>query len=71
MHDGNDSATAIPAGGNAYPVIPVATAPTGTSFHQAMYTPAGGLPVTGGYTPAPVAHTHRAPRGRPREHVAT
>ena len=40
--------TAIPAGGSAYPVIPVATAPTGTTFHMAMFAPAGGLPVTGG-----------------------
>jgi hypothetical protein len=45
---GDYIAAAIPPGGNAYPVIPVAKAPTGTTFHMAMYAPAGGLPVTGG-----------------------
>jgi hypothetical protein len=57
---GDYIATAIPARGNAYPVIPVATAPTGTTFHQAMYAPAGGLPVTGGARPALVARATSA-----------
>jgi hypothetical protein len=45
---GDYIATAVLAGGNAYPVFPVSSAPTGSTFHQAMYAPAGGLPVTGG-----------------------
>jgi hypothetical protein len=55
---GDYIATAIPPGGNAYPVIPVAKTPTGTTFHQAMYVPAGGLPITGGASPASAAHAH-------------
>lgn len=41
------SASVLP-GGQAFPVIAVANAPTGTVFDQAMYVPTGGLPVTGG-----------------------
>jgi hypothetical protein len=52
---GDYIATTVLAGGNAYPVLPVAKAPTGSTFHQAMYVPAGGLAVTGG--------THRAVAG--------
>lgn len=67
---GDYIATAIPPGGNAYPVIPVAKAPTGTTFHQAMYVPAGGLPVTGGPSPASPAHA-QAPRHRAPAPVTT
>ncbi|NUT21354.1 MAG: exo-alpha-sialidase [Hamadaea sp.] len=45
---GDYISTSILAGGNAYPVIPVATAPSGTTFHVPMVTPTGGLPVSGG-----------------------
>jgi hypothetical protein len=55
---GDYIATAIVAGGNAYPVIPVAHAPAGTTFHQAMYVPAGGLAITGGTRAASAAHSH-------------
>ena len=56
---GDYIATAIVAGGNAYPVIPVSRAPAGSTFHQAMYVPAGGLAVTGGSRAASAAHSHR------------
>jgi hypothetical protein len=63
---GDYIATTIVAGGNAYPVLPVAKAPSGTTFQQAMYVPAGGLAVTGGARAASAAHGHpgiqRAPR---------
>ena len=36
------------AGGRAFPVIPVASAPTGSTFNQAMFVPTGGLAVVGG-----------------------
>jgi hypothetical protein len=49
---GDYISTAVLAGGNAYTVLPVAHARTGSTFHQAMYVPAGGLPVTGGTHPA-------------------
>jgi hypothetical protein len=35
-------------GGNAYPTIAVATAPTGSTFNLAMYTPTGGRPISSG-----------------------
>ena len=58
---GDYIATSIRAGGNAYPVIPVAFAPTGATFHQAMYAPAGGLAITGGTRAASAAHSHAFP----------
>jgi len=45
---GDYVSTSIPAGGNAYSVFAVATAPTGTTFHENMFVPTGGVPVTGG-----------------------
>jgi hypothetical protein len=64
---GDYIATAIVAGGNAYPVIPVSRAPAGSTFHQAMYVPAGGLAITGGSRTASAAHSHRfTPRPAPR-----
>ncbi len=55
---GDYISTSVRAGGNAYPIIAVANAPTGTTFDLAMYAPTGGLAVTGGAarataTPAP------------------
>jgi len=45
---GDYIATTVPAGGNAVTVIPVAAANSGTAFHMAMYTPTGGLAISGG-----------------------
>jgi hypothetical protein len=45
---GDYISTSVLAGGNAYPVIAVANAPTGSTFDLAMYIPTGGLAVTGG-----------------------
>ncbi len=45
---GDYIATAVVAGGKAYPVFPVSSAPTGSTFHQAMDAPVGGLALTGG-----------------------
>jgi hypothetical protein len=59
---GDYISTSVPAGGNAFPVIPVGHAPTGSTFDVAMYAPAGGLPVTGGTNRATeVAVTVEAP----------
>jgi hypothetical protein len=58
---GDYIATAIVAGGNAYPVIPVSRAPAGSTFNQAMYVPAGGLAVAGGSRAASAAHSHPFP----------
>jgi hypothetical protein len=45
---GDYISTSVLPGGNAYPVIAVASAPTGSTFHLAMFVPTGGLAVTGG-----------------------
>jgi BNR repeat-like domain len=45
---GDYISTSIRSGGNAFPVIPIGRAPTGSTFDLAMYTPTGGLPITGG-----------------------
>jgi hypothetical protein len=45
---GDYISTSVLAGGNAYPVIPVASAPTGGTLHLPMVVPTGGLAVTGG-----------------------
>jgi hypothetical protein len=42
------STSVLPNGGRAFPVIPVAAAPSGSVFNLAMYVPTGGLAVTGG-----------------------
>ena len=44
---GDYIATTVLAGGNAITVVPVAAANSGTTFNVAMYTPTGGLPVSG------------------------
>jgi hypothetical protein len=45
---GDYISTSVQAGANAYPIIPVASAPTGSTFHVPMFVPTGGLAVTGG-----------------------
>jgi len=45
---GDYISTSIPAGGHAYPILPIANAPTGSTFNLAMYIPNGGLAVIGG-----------------------
>jgi hypothetical protein len=65
---GDYVSTSVRPGGNAYPVIAVAHAPTGSTFDQAMYVPTGGLAVTGGSaaagtTPAAGARATPMPPG--------
>jgi hypothetical protein len=45
---GDYISTSVLAGGQAFPVISVASAPTGSTFNQAMFVPSGGLAVPGG-----------------------
>jgi hypothetical protein len=45
---GDYISTSVPAGGNAWPTIAVANAPTGSTFDEAMYVPSGGLAISGG-----------------------
>ncbi|MFL6141260.1 MAG: sialidase family protein [Labedaea sp.] len=45
---GDYISTSVRPGGNAFPVIPIASAPTGTTFNMGMFVPTGGLAVTGG-----------------------
>jgi hypothetical protein len=45
---GDYISTSIQAGGKAFPVVPVASAPTSGTFHVSMMVPTGGLAITGG-----------------------
>ncbi|BCJ47517.1 hypothetical protein GCM10010168_18750 [Actinoplanes ianthinogenes] len=45
---GDYISTSVRGGGNAYPILPVASAPTGSTLHLGMSVPTGGLAVTGG-----------------------
>jgi hypothetical protein len=60
---GDYISTSVRGGGAAWPVLPVAHAPSGSTFDLAMYVPTGGLAVTGGTvrTPAGLA----VPAARP------
>jgi hypothetical protein len=60
---GDYISTSVVSGGNAYPVLSIASAPTGSTFNQAMFVPSGGLAVTGGSNKASArnAVTPRAP----------
>ncbi|WIX98301.1 sialidase family protein [Amycolatopsis mongoliensis] len=55
---GDYISTSVRAGGNAFPIVPIASAPSGSTFTMGMFAPTGGLPLTGGArrtadTPAP------------------
>ena len=45
---GDYISTSVRPGGNAFPILPLASAPTGTTFNQSMFVPTGGLAITGG-----------------------
>jgi hypothetical protein len=61
---GDYISTSLPAGGNAYPILPIANAPTGSTFDLAMYAPNGGLAVTGGARAATPARRAAATASR-------
>ncbi|WP_426507454.1 sialidase family protein [Dactylosporangium sp. McL0621] len=63
---GDYISTSVRPGGNAYPVIPIGTAPTGSTFHLGMSVPTGGLAVTGGTNTAAPGLTAPAPNGTSR-----
>jgi hypothetical protein len=42
---GDDISTEVVWGGNAFPVMPVASERTGGEFNQAIFVPTGGLPI--------------------------
>ena len=62
---GDYISTSVLSGGNAYPVLSIASAPAGSTFNQAMFVPAGGLAVTGGSNMATVNAVTPAPSGSP------
>jgi hypothetical protein len=53
---GDYISTSVVSGGNAYPVLVIASSPTGSTFNQAMFVPSGGLAVTGGSNRASAAN---------------
>jgi hypothetical protein len=58
---GDYISTSVLNGGNAYPVLAVATAPTGSTLHLGMTVPTGGLAITGGTNTAAVTAAATAP----------
>jgi hypothetical protein len=44
---GNSFSTEVAWGGNAFPIVSIASAPTGGNLDQAMFVPSGGLPIAG------------------------
>jgi hypothetical protein len=60
---GDYISTSVRNGANAYPIIPVATAPSGSTFNLAMYVPTGGLAITGGARAATTTGTAPARAG--------
>jgi hypothetical protein len=63
---GDYISTSVRAGGNAYPIIAVAHAPSGSTFDLAMYAPTGGLAVTGGTARATAAPAQAEVPAAPR-----
>jgi hypothetical protein len=57
---GDYISTSVRTGANAFPVVPVGRAPTGSLFDLAMFAPTGGLSLSGGALRAQVA-TGREP----------
>jgi hypothetical protein len=55
---GDYISTSVLVNGKAFTVLPVAQAPTGATFHQAMFIPTGGLLVSGGTRAASTAGAH-------------
>jgi hypothetical protein len=58
---GDYISTSVVAGGNAYPVVAIANAPTGSTFDLAMYIPTGGLASPAAATPPPQPPWPRRP----------
>jgi hypothetical protein len=64
---GDYISTSVLAAGNAFPALPVASAPGNGSFNQAMFVPTSGLPVTGGTlrtAAGEIAHPQASPTQR-------
>jgi len=40
--------TSVRAGGNAFPILPIASASSGSTFNMGMFNVNGGLAITGG-----------------------
>jgi hypothetical protein len=45
---GDYISTSVRPGANAFPIIPIASAPPGSTLTMGMFIPTGGMPVTGG-----------------------
>jgi hypothetical protein len=62
---GDYISTSVLSGGNAYPILSIAGAPSGSTFNQAMFVPSGGLAVTGGSNRASAASAAAPPARAP------
>ncbi len=61
---GDYISTSVRSGGNAFPVIPIASAPTGSTFSMGMFAPTGGLAITGGAVRASITPAEAASQGQ-------
>jgi len=64
---GDYISTSVQAGGNAYPILPIGTAPSGSTFNESMFVPTGGLALTGGTHRAVTGPATQAPARQPAQ----
>ena len=68
---GDYISTSVRPGGNAFPIVPIAAAPTGSTFTMGMFAPTGGLAITGGTARASNTPGAQAPAARQLSSLTT
>jgi hypothetical protein len=68
---GDYISTSVRSGGNAFPIVPIASAPTGSTFAMGMFAPTGGLAITGGAARASNTPAAQAPAARQLSSLTT
>jgi hypothetical protein len=68
---GDYISTSVRPGGNAFPIVPIASAPTGSTFAMGMFAPTGGLAITGGAARASNTPAAQAPAARQLSSLTT
>jgi hypothetical protein len=68
---GDYISTSVRSGGNAFPIVPIASAPAGSTFAMGMFAPTGGLAITGGAARASNTPAAQAPAARQLSSLTT
>jgi hypothetical protein len=68
---GDYISTSVRPSGNAFPIVPIASAPTGSTFAMGMFAPTGGLVITGGAARASNTPAAQAPAARQLSSLTT